>query len=388
MSEVTGWQLLFVDDDAETCRQVKEYLEGEVIADDGERPRIETLTEFDHALQLLEARRFDLLILDVHLGPYDQMREEEAGVKTLEAIQQRRFVPIVFYTGLPHLVQALQTPLIRVVEKTQGLSRLLETVRSIFATRLPVVNRALIRHLETVQRDYMWSFVAQNWQQFGDTPDRTALAYLLARRLAVSLSGPGIRQLALDLGDPMGAAAVEGRAHPMQYYVMPPVEQSPLAGDLYHGTIGNQTGHWALLTPSCDLVAGREKARWVLLARCDPLTQQIEYQRWQTSLPQPSKTTDDNLHALLRNNRRDGQPERFYFLPGVLTLPDLIVDFQQLVTLPREQLNSMERLASLDSPFAESLLARFARYFGRLGTPDLDLERVVDRLKSVAKVRT
>ena len=36
---------------------------------------------------------------------------------------------------------------------------------------------------------YMWDFVQANWDAFQDAPDRTALAYLLARRLAISLSG-------------------------------------------------------------------------------------------------------------------------------------------------------------------------------------------------------
>ena len=384
MADATTWQLLFVDDDAEVCRQVKEFLDGETIVAPDDRLRVETLTDFAAALDELEARRFDLLILDVRLGPHDEVREEEVGIMTLEAIRQRRFVPVVFYTGLPRLVRDMEMPLIRVVEKTQGLPLLLETVRSIFATRLPAVNRALIRHVEAVQRDYMWDFVAIHWEEFGDTPDRTALAYLLARRLAMSLSGPGIRQLAQNLGDPTGAAAVEGRVHPMQYYVMPPVGPAPLAGDLYQGQIGGQTGHWVLLTPSCDLVTKRERAEWVLLARCAPLAEQAEYQKWQAGLPQPSSTTDRKLRALLRDNRQNGQPERFYFLPGALTLPDLIVDFQQLVTLPQGQMKSLERLASLDSPFAEALLARFARYFGRLGAPDLDLEVIVARLRSAA----
>jgi CheY-like chemotaxis protein len=382
MANGTTWQLLFVDDDAETCRQVGEYLDGEVIAAPEGRLRVTTLTDFAAALNELERRRFDLLILDVRLGPYEEMQEEEAGVMALQAIQQRCFVPVVFYTGLPHLVRDLETPLIRVVEKTEGLSYLLETVRNIFTTRLPAVNRALIRLLETVQRDYMWDFVATHWERFGDTPDRTALAYLLARRLAVSLAGPGIRQLVLDLGDPTGTAAVKGRVHPMQYYVMPPVESAPLTGDLYHGQIEGQAGHWVLLTPSCDLVMGRGKAEWVLLARCAPLTEQVEYQKWQSSLPQPSRTSEKNLRALLQDNRQDGQPDRFYFLPGALALPDLIVDFQQLVTLPRGQMDSLKRVASLDSPFAEALLARFGRYFGRLGTPDLDVEVLVARLRS------
>lgn len=384
MADVTTWQLLFVDDEEDACRQVKEYLEGETISGSGEFPHVETLTDFDKALEALETRRFDLVILDLRLGPHDETPEEEAGTRTLQAIQQRRFVPVIFYTALPHLVRDLETPLIRVIEKGPSPEPLLEAVRNIFATRLPKVNRALVQYLETVQRDYMWKFVAKHWERFGDTADRTALAYLLARRLAMSLSGPGIQQLAQDLGDTTGAGATEGQVHPMRYYVMPPVEESPLAGDLYQGQIEGQTGYWVLLTPSCDLITGREKAEWVLLACCVLLTGQTEYQRWQAGLPQPSGTADGRLRAVLRNNRQDGQAERFYFLPAAIALPDLVVDFQQLVTLPRERMTTLERLASLDSPFAEALLARFARYFGRLGTPDLDLDVIINRLRSAA----
>ena len=71
------------------------------------------------------------------MGPYSGTPDEEAGITTLQAIRQRRFVPVVFYTGLPHLVHHLVTPLIQVVEKTAGLPRLLDSLKSIFATRVP-----------------------------------------------------------------------------------------------------------------------------------------------------------------------------------------------------------------------------------------------------------
>ncbi len=377
MTDTRTWQLLFVDDEPKFCDEVKEYLEDEHLGSPDEKMYVKTLTDFNKALEALERHRFDLLILDVRLGLHDEFPEEEVGIKTLEEIQQRRFVPVIFYTGLPHLVQEHQTSIIQVVRKSEGLPRLLEVVKNIFDTPLPTVNRALIRHLETVQRDYMWDFVAKHGQEFIDTPDRTALAYLLARRLAMSLSGPGIRQLAQDLGDSTGGFVVENKVHPMRYYVMPPVEKSPLTGDLYQGDIGGQDGYWILLTPSCDIV--NEKAKWVLMAPCVFLTEEQEYQDWHSN---PSKRKKEKLESLLSNNRRDGQRERFYFLPGALDLPDLVVDFQQLVTLPREEMNSLKRLASLDSPFAEALLARFCHYFGRLGTPDLDTEVILNRLQT------
>jgi CheY-like chemotaxis protein len=384
MTEVINWQLLIVDDEEVICQQVKEFLEGETITDSDDRTQVETLTDFAKALDVLEAHRFDLLILDIRLGAYDETPEEEIGIETLKAIQRRRFIPVIFYTGLPKLIQEHKTALIQVVEKTEGLPRLLEVIRNIFATRLPVVNLALLRHLETVQRDYMWDFVAAHWEQFGDTTDRTALAYLLARRLALTLSRQGIQHLARELGDPNAPAIEEGKVHPMHYYIMPPVEPSPLTGDLYRGCIGGQMGYWVLLTPSCDLVTGREKAEWILLVRCDPLTEQQEYQGWKASLPQPSKTNTKKLEALLRNNRQIGQRERFYFLPGAFILPDLVVDFQQLVTLPQKQINGLDRLASLDSSFAGELLSRFIRYFGRPGTEDLDVEVIFSQFRHQA----
>jgi hypothetical protein len=118
------------------------------------------------------------------------------------------------------------------------------------------------------------------------------------------------------------------------------------------------------------------------------LTEQVEYRQWRDGLPTPSNTRIRQLQELLRNNRQGNQSERFFFLPGALSLPDLVVDFQQLVTLRREHMRGLERLASLDSPFAEALLARFARYFGRLGTPDLDVAVLLQRLQAVTDERT
>jgi hypothetical protein len=42
------------------------------------------------------------------------------------------------------------------------------------------------------------------------------------------------------------------------------------------------------------MVTGREKADMVLLARCLPLTEQVEYQQWRDGLPAPSRTLNDH----------------------------------------------------------------------------------------------
>ena len=382
MPKVT-WRLLVADDDPDICRQVKEFLDDAALTDDGdERLVVETVTDFDSVTNAVEHHRVDLLILDVRMQVQDQSHEKEAGERVLEEVQRRRFVPVVFYTGLGHLVDYLATPLVRIVEKTQGVSDLADVVQEIFKTGLPQVNRALVRHLETVQRDYMWEFVASNWEDINRDGDRLSLALLMARRVVSSLSGPGMQQLAADLGEDVVSDEDEEKVHPMRFYVLPPVEgQSPQSGDIYHGSIKGSDGYWILLTPSCDMVQGREKARWVIFACCESLEHQSEFTNWQAALPNPSSNLEGALKDLLGNNRRRNQRERFYYLPGVLTLPHLLVDFQQLNILPLEEISTLTKMASLDSPFAEALLARFTRYYGRLGTPDLDVDGLVMRLR-------
>ena len=381
------WQVLIADDEVDICNQVKDYLEetGPVTSGGG-RLIVETLTQFDTVLDELEKRQIDLLILDVRLGSESDNPQQEVGINVLGQVQNRRFVPVIFYTALPYLVSDLETPLVRVIEKTRGLPALFETIRSIFESGLPHVNRAIVRHIESVQREYMWSFVAENWARFGEDNDRRSLAYLLARRLAMSLSGPGVSQLARELGDTNTTPTHEDAVHPMRYYLLPPIRsESRYTGDLFEGGIGGRSGFWVLLTPSCDLVAGREKADRVLFASCDRLDQQSEFKKWEEQLPCPSNNVASNLRNLLADNRRNTQPERFYYLPGALTLPDLIVDFQRLEIMDREDIGDLDRIASLDSPYSEALLARFNRYYGRLGTPDLDIDEKIRQLNTQSR---
>jgi CheY-like chemotaxis protein len=376
MANVTTWRLLVVDDDQDICTQIKEFLEGESTRQ-GDTFSVETTTDFASAVERLRSRRFDMVVLDLRHGSWKDNPAEEAGLATLKVIQSNSFVPIIFHTGLAHLVQELEGVAIRVLTKSSGsLPALLQMVNEVIDTRLPEVNRALNRHVEEVQRDYMWKFVVQHWEQFSKTPDQASLAYLLARRLAVSLSGARIRNLLEDLGATTLATIKGDDVHPMEYYIMPPLHESSLAGDIYKYEADGKEQYRVLLTPSCDLVQG--KADLLLLARCVLLTDQPEYKAF------VEKSADPNLKGklvrLLKNNREKSQPDRFHYLPGVFTLPDLIVDFQQLETIPCGDLRNMTRVASMDSPFAEAIMTRFTRYFGRLGTPDISTESVLSRI--------
>lgn len=378
---ITSPRILHVDDDEKILRDVAEFLQDEEIAGWG-RPTVVSVPVFDDALELLDQQRFDLVILDVRLGEHENADlpvPDEAGVATLEQIRQRRFVPIVFWTGLPKTVEHLEDSLVSVREKTSGLKALLKAVRDQFATRLPLVNRALFRLVEEQQRRYMWDFVAKNWNGLDSGDDQTALAYLLARRLGQSLTTPALQQLAAELGDTSGLFPAAETIHPVEMYIQPSLPGKLQAGDLLREPHENGDRWSMILTPSCDLEW--DKAEMVLLASGGSIETHPRVIAWRAdegSAKQKKKARDE-LHELLRQ-ATGGQLDRWLYLPAAIAVPDLLIDMQQLRAVSPDEAATMDRVASLDSPFAESAVNRFNRYFGRIGTPDLDPEAIVKRL--------
>ena len=369
--------MLHVDDEEQTLKDVQDFL-GEADLGGWGPPEITPLRSFDDALTELERTRYDLVILDVRSGGHDpgDLEGDDAGRELLRRIQKRRYVPVVFFTAIAGAVQDLQGHSVRVVAKPDGAQALVDQVRDLFNTRLPIVNRALVRLIEDQQRDYMWNFVDAYWDELGVEGDHTAVAYLLARRIGRSLSGPLIAALAATLGEARGPLASEDRAHPIELYVIPPIaDVGHLLGDLFDGDVAGDKAWWLLLSPSCDLQPERIKAKRVLLARCDLLQDEPSYMGWDRTNP-PS----ENFRGLL-SNKIGGQLDRRLYLPRAAAVPDLLVDFQHLVTAPYEVLATLNHVATLDSPFAEAALNRFERYYGRIGTQDLDVDVAVERMR-------
>jgi len=390
---MTVWRLLVVDDDIDICAQIKEFLEGEK-GNDGEDIEVEIISDFNKALETLEKQRFDLVILDLRVGsPSDNQLEEEAGAKILQDIKQRIFIPVIFHTGLAHLAEHLRSNLVDVITK-EDLDQLLDAIKKMFKTKLPYINKALTRHVEEVQRRYMWDFVEKHLSDFSKSDNEGELAYLLARRLALSLSVNNIRELKTELGGLVGKVLTEennqneslSHAHPVAYYICPVISKNHRTGDIYKY---EGKSFYVLLTPSCDLIVrnnNRCKADEVLLAKCAPLTQQQEYIDWNKSSDNQKKIQD--LKSLMTNGKGSGrQDDRFHFLPGVqlLNIPDLVIDLQGLHNtsyVDFTESKNWERIASLDRPYAEALSAKLTRYFGRIGTPDLNTDAIFERLRS------
>ena len=380
------WRILFVDDDKDICRQAQEHFEEWRYGENQVEVDIEN--DFANAMYLLERQRYELVILDVFHGEVKVSGGgDQRGKSILEEIKKRRFIPIIFYTALPLAVKELESALIKVASKDgKGFANLDAGLRAYLDLPLMRINRELSRHFDETLRDYLWSYISAHWNEISASgEDDATLAYLLCRRIAASLDIEGAEKLALRLtATPENTSIVKGKAHPLRYYIMPPETTGYLTGDVLKDT---EDSYCIILTPWCDLTTHGEKppkAEHVIVAFAEPLDSFSQYQDW-IAEEDPSNTKRKALISILRapdSTLPGKQAGRHYFLPGALDLPNLVLDFQQTYSRPIDTLTDLAKIATLDSPFAEAVVSSYTRFLGRVGAPDLDVDKVLDGLKS------
>lgn len=174
-------------------------------------------------------------------------------------------------------------PLIHVVRKELGPQSdgILKVLQAVFNSPLPRINQALMSHVQAIQRDYMWDFVSRYWKEINAREGDHSLFFLVARRLALSLSALDINRLvsSIQTQTPTATESVSESVPPERFYIMPPLGNSSIAGDIYQEMIGEKSRsdetdewkyvrqthkwvrYWVVLTPSCDLVEGRGKVK-------------------------------------------------------------------------------------------------------------------------------
>jgi DNA-binding response OmpR family regulator len=368
------WRVLIIEDDENILSQIRDDANLGKLLPEVREMDVDSCSTFSEAIPYLDNVRFDFLILDLGKDR-DAVSSDDAsgGLTIFEEIKKKRFVPVVFYTALAHYVRGLETPFVRVVEKTEGLPGLRREIQGVFKTGLP----SLLRHIEEEQRVYMWDFVENSWQDTKSCYEKADLAYLLARRLAHSLRERSIRRFLKAQGVPTPGPEEIKKIHPVEMYIKPVDNSAIFTGYILKGSVLDDEGYWIVLTPSCDFEQGN--AERVLLAKCFSLETQPEYKAHATHR---TSDTKGKLKSLLRGRGDKRQIGRFKYLPKTFFIPDLVVDLQYLVQIPREALKGIERIASLDSPFIESIFAQLCSYYGRIGTPDLDIDLVISRIES------
>jgi hypothetical protein len=316
--------------------------------------------DFDRGYDLVAKGECDVVVLDVRKDKTERHPEDRTqGKRVYSEIRQVRFLPVIFWTALPdEVADEEMEPLVRVFAK-EDLDKVPAAVRTAILSGVAEIMWGIEHHVADVMREYLWDELAPHWQE--DTNgDPKEVAYVLITRVASSLRARDIPGL------------VERPSH---RYVYPPVSEALESGQvLWRRTDadGEVEDEWyVVLTPACDLK--QNKAEFILLARARSLESNNRYIGWIEGSMSGAKWGD--LRQLL-----SGALPRFVYLPAFRDIPDLIVDFEETIAVPKGSIKPYTPKASLSSPYSEALLAKHSQYLGRIGTPDLNMADLKARL--------
>ena len=381
---LNGWTVVLVEDNATTRESIKDYFDGKLFDN---RPLVfQEIADWQDAFWLIQERKVDLVILDIYRGEA-RIGGERVGERVLAQIEKTGFTSVILFTNLPEGLDAATNAFVRLVPKLDGLAGLERAVTAVFATKIPQMHRAIVDQLDKTLCSYMWGFVVKQWDGLKDIADKPEFLRLLIQRLAISLVREGIDSAVAQAFGQQGSTSTAGdKIHPAEMYIKPPIGPDPLLGDVRvrkkttNG--GTEKEYLVVVWPSCDMVSanGRTpKTDTILCVRTTLFTNSKEVVALHDG---NTKTNQTNTKKLIANNRdsKFGTTDRFHFLPEVCDLPALVVDFQAVEAISLSDARSLECAASLASPFAEHLASRFLRYIGRLGTPDVDSDLIVNQL--------
>lgn len=368
---------LIIDDEEIIRNQIVSIFNGKIINE--HKLSITAAEDFDQGIDAIKANDYDFVILDLCKGKPSE-ESEKPGYEVLKNIQAVAYIPVIFYSGLTRHLDELKSEIVGVVNKGDGVAHLRKEVERIIASRLALIKAQIYAHIRESLRHYFWEVVHTEKKFFEPIISDVSLGYLLLRRLANSLSKENIKILLRD--DKIKVDKV----HPMELYIFPFDKGEYEAGEILH----REDKYYLILTPSCDFVKranGQRKADKVLLALANKFIDIPDYKKYDEIRKKAYKSESElkqmpNLEGKLKTwmNNNAGEKDRFFFLPSTPFIENLVVDFQNKIMVDYDDLGKYSRVAKLDDPFSQSMVASFIRYYNRVGFPDIDVEYVMSKI--------
>ncbi|SFN61918.1 hypothetical protein SAMN03159304_00500 [Pseudomonas sp. NFACC24-1] len=303
-----------------------------------------TATSIAASEALLEARRFDAVIVDLGLrGEGEAAELNSEGNKIVKFIVSSQPIGVVIYTGQIQEAEDFSKYFVKVIDKSNGQHKVLEWIEENKSVFLGIRETEIAFRGETAR-----VFFSQIWQRWKFWTDG-------AKTSGEDISKPVARHILAHVHDAL-LSADEDMAHPEEAYFMPPLKDRLDTGDLV--TIDGEK--WIIVSPRCDL-ANPKKVDTILLARC------VEHIKVWT------ETKDKDKNRIIQH---EGSPKQHFLFPlrdneGNAHGP-WMVQFHNIKSLPTAEAMSVLptlRFASLSPLFVPSLVERFGSYFSRIGTP-------------------
>lgn len=364
--------LLIVEDNE---KQIKLYQDAidEFSTDSDIKIEIKFSSSLEEGIEQIRNNDFDAAIVDLRLGSDDT---EGRGKEIIREIKGNLRFPVFVLTGYPgDLDDDLKEGNIfyRVYRQTEkDTIEVLHEISSIYKTGITnIMGRKGI--IDKTLQKVFWENFAESMEYWKtEIEDEKKIEKVLSRHILAHLSE------SLKLTE-------EGefeKCHPAEVYIMPPIKKDFFTGDILENKDSQE--FFLILTPACDMELRRREdgEDWVMYRNADKiiLAKLIEFSQIaevSAYIETHSNTKKKEVERYIKNTKK----ERYYYLPSFGSqIPGFLIDFQDINRINPEEINIYNRLASVDEPFLKDIIARFTSYYARQGSPDFDVNAILQKL--------
>ncbi|WP_107926508.1 hypothetical protein [Lysinibacillus parviboronicapiens] len=354
--------LLIIEDENGQIEQIEDAINdfnrktGKI---DGIKIQKKAVKTFSDAIFALLKDEFDAAIIDLKLNGTSGNDE---GVSLIEIIIDRLRFPIFVRSGFPEKVEFLSSEheFVKVFKKTDKVDSIISEIIKFHNNGITATigtKGKVEKYLNKIfwgsfsKNVHLWDKELLDNNEYEKSLVRYCLA-LLQEHLEIEENGG-------DFSD----------YHPFEVFISPPIKSNYFFGDILYDDVN----YYIILSPACDMA--QEKYEKIIIAQIDSLdaiTPFIEHQqRYNESQSKGKKeSARKKVVEFLTNNHSD----KYHYLPKYMEFPGGLINFQKIYSKTKEELNEMERFASISGKFSKDIGARFSNYFARQGQPNLNID--------------
>jgi hypothetical protein len=319
-------------------------------------------------------KNFSAAILDLNLSENNLI--DEKGNEIVKEIYQKYRIPIFIYSKNLSLLDEELVPEVNVFLKRyskadKSFFEILEEIEDLVLTGFIDIlgKRGLI---EEALNKIFWNHFSENiefWKSL--KKEKKEKEKILVRYISEHLKEH------LELSDEKSNFE---HYLPEEVYIFPAIKSFIFTGSIVRKKEVHE--FYLVLNPACDFA--NKKADFVLISKIDPssslLSGIIKKYKKASDLLEDKEVKiriSVNLEKLLSNNCSP----QYYYLPKSSNFEGGLIDFQRLNSFRKKQFeNEFDVIGSITSSFMKDITAKFSFYYSRQGSPDFEIQKLIDKL--------
>ena len=362
-------RLIIVEDDGKQIKLYKDAID-EFNAGSDIKIDIEIGNNLEEGLKQIRTNDFDAAIIDLRLGSEDMTGN---GKQIIKEIKSNLRFPVFVLTGHPgDLDECLrkENDFYKVYGRTDKETiNVLHEISNIYKTGITkIMGRKGI--FDTTLQKVFWENFSESmgyWKT--EIQDGNKIEKVLSRHILAHLS----ERLRLT---------EEGefeKCHPAEVYIMPSIKKDFFTGDILKNK--NESKYSIILTPACDIA--QNKAKFIVLSEIEIFSNFEYFKQQERIINNPDKDQNEKndaknkIESLLTNN----DALKYHFLPSFKEFPGGFINFQKVTSVKYKDLGDERvKIAEVFETFLKDIIARFSNYYARQGSPDFDIDIILEKL--------